>query len=122
MKKRGVDENKEYAILTAEISQATFGMTPHEYMAFKGLKRENLRDHMNDLELIFTLLGERVTTEITQHKDAKGFAECEDATKEGGEVAGNARKDAEKRIGRTIISSNNYLKLSEKKKKLLEKR
>ncbi len=66
--KRGVKTEKEYAILTAEISKATFGMTPAEYKEFKGLKRENLRDHMNDLELIFSMLGEAATTEITRNE------------------------------------------------------
>ncbi len=119
--KRGVKAKKEYAILTAEISKATFGMTPGEYKDFKGLKRENLRDHMNDLELIFSMLGERVSTEITRYKDAKGFDENKKAAKEGGEVAGNARKDAEDKIGRAITSSENYVSEPEKKKKLVEK-
>ncbi|MBI3026703.1 Bro-N domain-containing protein [Candidatus Woesearchaeota archaeon] len=116
-KKRGVETDKEYAILTAEISKATFGLTPSEYQKLKGLKKENLRDHMNDLELIFTMLGERVTTEITRGKDAQEFDECEDAAKEGGEVAGNARKDAERRIGKSIISDENYLGQPEKAKR-----
>src|SRR3989344_497861 len=72
-KKRGVLEERLYAILTAEISKATFGMTPNEYRKFKGLKKENLRDHMNDLELIFSMLGERVSTEITRKEDAQGY-------------------------------------------------
>ena len=116
-KKRGVENDKEYAILTAEISKATFGLTPSEYQKLKGLKKENLRDHMNDLELIFTMLGERVTTEITRGKDAKEFDECSDAAKDGGEVAGNARKDAEKKIGKSIISDENYLEGNEKEKR-----
>ncbi|MFH1683218.1 MAG: Bro-N domain-containing protein [Candidatus Woesearchaeota archaeon] len=113
--KRGVKTQKEYAILTAEISKATFGMTPSEYKRYKGLKRENLRDHMNDLELIFSMLGERVSTEITKNKDAQGFNENKKAAKEGGEVAGNARKDAEKRIGKPVIKKENYLSEPEKK-------
>ena len=116
-KKRDVKEEKEFAILTAEISKATFGMTPSEYQKFKGLKKENLRDHMNDLELIFTMLGERVTTEITRNKNAREFDECSDAAKEGGEVAGSARKDAEKRIGKPITSTENYLDAGEKEKR-----
>ena len=68
-KQRGAKEQKDYAILTADISKATFGMTPSEYKEYKNLKRENLRDHMTDLELIFSMLGERATTEITQSKD-----------------------------------------------------
>ena len=120
--KRGVKTEREYSILTAEISKATFGMTPTEYKKFKGLKSENLRDHMNDLELIFTMLGERVSTEITKNKDAQGYPEVEEAAKEGGEVAGNARKDAEKRIGKPVISNENYLSEPEEKKKIIEKK
>ncbi|MBT4539632.1 Bro-N domain-containing protein [Candidatus Woesearchaeota archaeon] len=116
--KRGVRTQKEYAILTAEISKATFGMTPSEYKKFKKLRKENLRDHMDDLELIFSMLGERVSTEITRNKDALGFNENKDAAKEGGEVAGNARKDAEKKIGKPIINKENYLTEKEKKKKI----
>lgn len=111
---RNVDENTEYAILTNEISKATFGKTVEEYKEFKNLKKENLRDHMNDLELIFTMLGEGVTTEITRSRDAHEFNECKDAAKDGGDVAGKAKEDAEKRIGRTITSGNNYLEKTEK--------
>jgi len=82
-KSREVGEDREYAILTAEISQATFGMTTSEYKKFKGLERENLRDHMNDLELIFSMLGEASTTEITKNKDARGFVENKKAAKKG---------------------------------------
>jgi len=121
-RKRGLEKDLEYAILTAEISKATFGLTPSEYRKLKGLGKENLRDHMNDLELIFSMLGERVTTEITRNKDALGFIECESAALEGGEVAGNARKDAEKRIGKSIISKENYLEQPEKVRKLKEKK
>lgn len=119
-KRRKIKEEKEFAILTAEISKETFGMTPSEYKKFKGLKRENLRDHMNDLELIFSMLGERVSTEITRNKDAQGFEENKQAAKEGGQVAGNARKDAEKRIGKPISTKENYKELSEKKRKQLQ--
>ena len=96
-KKRDVGEDKEFAILTAEISKATFGMTPGEYKDFKGLKKENLRDHMNDMELIFTMLGEASTTRIARNKDAQGFNENKDAAVEGGTVAGIARKELEQR-------------------------
>ncbi|MBU4190402.1 MAG: Bro-N domain-containing protein [Candidatus Thermoplasmatota archaeon] len=118
-KKRDVKTEREYAILTAEISKETFGMTPSEYKKFKRLKRENLRDHMNDLEIIFSMLGERVATEITRNKDAEGFEECEGAAKQGGRVAGNARLDAENRIGAPISTKDNYKHLTEKKKKRL---
>ena len=120
-KKRGVLEEREYAILTADISKATFGMTPGEYKKFKGLKRENLRDHMNDLELIFSMLGERVSTEITRKEDAQGYTEVEGAAKRGGRVAGNARKETEKELDRPVTSRENYLSEPEKKKKLQDK-
>ena len=111
--KRGVKTDREYAILTAEISKATFEMTPSEYLNFKGLKRENLRDHMNDLELIFTMLGERVSTELTREEDAQGYPQVEDAAKRGGKVAGNARVETEKELGRPITTSENYLETPE---------
>ena len=117
-KKRDVKTKLEYAILTAEISKETFGMTPKEYKKFKNLEHENLRDHMNDLELIFSMLGERVTTEITKNKNLDGFNECKVAAKQGGQVAGNARIDAEKKIGKPISKKTNYLKQPEKKKEL----
>ncbi|MBI4451714.1 Bro-N domain-containing protein [Candidatus Woesearchaeota archaeon] len=120
--KRGVMTELEYSILTAEISKATFGMTPSEYKQFKGLKRENLRDHMNDLELIFSMLGERVSTEITRQEDAQGYVEVEGAAKRGGQVAGNARIDAEKELGRPVTTSQNYLSEPEKKKRIENKR
>jgi len=120
-RKRGVQEERDYAILTSEISKATFGMTPSEYKQFKGLKRENLRDHMNDLELIFNMLGERVSTEITRKEDKQGFMEVEDAAKRGGRVAGNARKETEQELGHPVTSKKNYLTEPEKKKKLEDK-
>lgn len=108
-KKRGVSQNREFAILTAEISKATFDVTQNEYKQLKGLKRENLRDHMNDLELIFTMLGEAATTEITRNRDAQGFDQSKSAAREGGTIAGNARKQLEKKSGRKIVSRQNYL-------------
>jgi len=121
-KNRDVKEELEFAILTNEISQATFGKTVEEYKKFKSLKRENLRDHMDELELIFGMLGEKVTTEITINKDAKGFDECSVAARQGGEVAGNARKEAEEKIGRPVVSEENYLFLGEKIKKKKKRR
>lgn len=117
-KNRNVSEDQEYAILTAEISKATFGMTPSQYQKFKGLKRENLRDHMNDLELIFSMLGEASTTEIARNKNSQGFHENKLAAQEGGIVAGKARKDLEKRSGKKISTKENYLQTSESKKRL----
>ena len=112
-KKRGVREQREYAILTAEISQATFGLTPGQYAEFKRLKRENLRDHMNDLELIFSMLGEAATTEITRTRDAQGFPQSKEAAHDGGTVAGNARRELEKKSGRKVVTSDNYLALTQ---------
>ena len=107
--KRGIKERKEYEILTAEISKATFGVTPSEYKKLKGLKRQNLRDHMNDLELIFNMLGERVTTEISQQEKPDTFVKNKKVAERGGKVAGNARKQTEKEIGRSVVSKGNYL-------------
>jgi len=115
-KNRDVKEGREYAILTAEISKATFGMTPSEYQEFKGLDRENLRDHMDDLELIFTMLGEASTTEIAKNRDAQGFDENKVAAQEGGAVAGDARKDLEQRSGKKISTKKNYLRGIDSKK------
>ena len=117
--KRGVKERVEYAILTAEISKATFGLTPSQYREVKGLKRQNLRDHMTDLELIFSMLGEASTTKVARAKDAKGFKENQDAARIGGKIAGNARKELENESGENIISSENYL-LEKKTGKLKE--
>ena len=117
-KKRGIKENVEYSILTAEISKAAFDMTPSEYKKFKGLKRENLRDHMDDLELIFSMLGEASTTEIAKSKNAQGFPENKDAARKGGKVAGGARKKLEKESGRLVVSKKNYTSGGDKIKKL----
>ena len=116
-KKRGVKEQREYAILAAEISKATFGMTPTEYVEFKKLKRENLRDHMTDLELIFSMLGEAATTEIARNRDAQGFEPNHQAANDGGKVAGNARRELEKQSGRKVVTSENYLALTQSAKK-----
>ena len=102
--------------MTAEIGKATFGMTPAEYMDFKRLKRENLRDHMTDLELIFSMLGERATTEITQTKDSQGFHELRDDALEGGTIAGNARKALELKTGKKVSTKDNYRELSQSTK------
>jgi len=114
-KKRNVGQDREYAILTAEISKATFGMTPSQYKKFKGLKRENLRDHMNDLELIFSMLGEASTTEIAKNKNAQGFSQNKQAAKEGGKIAGNAKKELEEKSGKKVSTKANYLPPSKKK-------
>lgn len=117
-KKRDVREKREYEILTAEIAKAAFGITPGKHKKIKGLKRENLRDHMNDLELIFSMLGEAATTEITRVDDAKGFHESKHSARKGGEVAGKARKDLEQKTGKKVVSKENYLTVSEAQKRL----
>lgn len=117
-KTRGVKEQKEYAILTAEISKATFGLTPSEYKKVKGLKSHNLRDHMNDLELIFSMLGEASTTAIVKTRNPKGFIENKIVAKQGGSVAGKARRDLEMKTGKKIVSAENYLPESKKNKQL----
>ena len=110
-KERGITQEKDYAILTAEISKATFGLTPSEYKKVKGLTKanQNLRDHMTDLELIFTMLGERVTTEISQQEKPDDFEKNKNVARRGGKVAGIARTETEKEIGHSIITSENYL-------------
>ncbi len=117
-KKREVREKREYEILTAEIAKAAFGITPDKHKKLKGLKRENLRDHMTDLELIFSMLGEAATTEITRVDDAKGFHESKHAARKGGDVAGKAREDLEKKTGRRVVSRENYLTEPESRKRL----
>lgn len=114
--KRGANEQRDYEILTAEISKATFGVTPAQYKKLKKLKRENLRDHMDDFELIFTMLGERSTTEIHRTEDSKGVPKLKSDANAGGKIAGDARKKLEKRLGRSVVTKNNFLKEPENKK------
>lgn len=118
-KSRDVEKELEFAILTNEISKATFGKTIQEYKEYKKLdkKSQNLRDHMTDWELILTMVGEKATTDITQVKDSKGFDECKDSANEGGQIAGNTRKEVEQKIGRSLVSDDNYLDLKKKKLK-----
>ena len=108
--KRGAQNEHDYEILTAEISKATFGITPSEYKKHKGLKKENLRDHMGDFELILTMLGERTTTEIHRTKDTKGLPRLKDDARVGGQIAGTARKQIERKTGRSIVTKENFLK------------
>jgi len=126
-KKRGVEEQSDFAILTAEISKASFGMTPNEYKKFKGLKNENLRDHMTDLELIFNMLGEASTSEIERVQNPEKFKEHIRVSRKGGEIAKNARLELENETGEDVIIDENYLTQTEKeakekkrKKKLIE--
>jgi hypothetical protein len=116
--KNAASRNTSNSILTAEISKAAFDLTPSEYAEHKGLQRQNLRDHMTDLELIFSMLGEAGTTEIARTKDAQGFLQNKLAAREGGGVAGNARRELEKKSGRKIVSRENYLDAPESVKRL----
>ena len=109
--KRGIKEGIEYSILTAEISKATFGVTPKEHGQIKGLEKQNLRDHMTNFELIFSSLGEEAARSITVDKDAQGFEENQIAALKGGTMAGNARKNFEKELGKSVVSTDNFLGL-----------
>lgn len=117
-KNREITEETKFAILTNEISKATFGKTVQEYKDFKGLnkKNQNLRDHMTDWELILTMVGEKATTDITAARNAQGFEECRTTAQKGGQIANNTRQEIEQEIGKPIVSSNNFLNLSETKK------
>lgn len=116
-KNRGVKEQIEYSILTAEISKATFGLTPSEYKKVKGLKSQNLRDHFTDLELIFSMLGEASTTAIVKTQNPKGFLANKKVARQGGAVAGNARRELESKTGEKVVSSKNYLPEAKKELK-----
>ena len=114
--KRGAADERDYEILTAEISKATFGVTPGQYKKLKGLKRENLRDHMDDFELIFTMLGERSTAEIHRAENTLGLPKLKTDARAGGAIAGGARKQVERRLKRSVISKNNFLQNTNRKK------
>jgi len=119
---RGIDRQKEYAILTDEISKATFGLTTQDHKEIKNLEKENLRDHMGDWELILTMIGEKATTEITQENDSIGLRECKESATKGGEIAGRTRMDLEKSLGKPIISNENYLEKKEKESRKKKKK
>jgi DNA-damage-inducible protein D len=121
-KNRGAEESRDYEILTAEISKATFGVTPSEYKKLKGLKRENLRDHMDDFELIFNMLGEKATTEIHRSENSKGVAKLKSDAKAGGDIAGGARRQLENRLGRSVVTKQNFLKNSVRSARLSQKK
>lgn len=111
-KKRGVKEGQEYSILTVEIAKATFGLTPSEHAKVKGLGKENLRDHMNRLELIFTALSEETTRTITERDDAQGFNENHNAAQRGGNLVGDTRRNFEAKEGIKVVSTSNFLGLN----------
>jgi len=116
--KRGAREQRDYEILTAEISKATFDITPSQYKNLKGLKQQNLRDHMDDLELIFTMLGERATTEIHRTENSLDMPKLKSDARAGGDIAGGARKKLEKRLQRSVVSPRNYLKRPQSRKQI----
>ena len=120
-KTRGIKEQDDFAILTNEISKATFDKTVQEYKQFKGLRKksQNLRDHMTDWELILNMVGEKATTDITISKDSQGFEECKESAVDGGTIAKNTKKELEQKIGKSVVSKENYLNLVEKKKQKL---
>ncbi len=119
-KERGITNPRDFAVLTAEISKATFDITPSQHKEVKGLtrKNQNLRDHMTDLELIFTMLGEKVTTEISQNEQPDTFNANKDVAKRGGNVAGNARKETEKELGKSVVSEKNFFKSGDETRKI----
>jgi len=117
-KNHGVKEKVEYAILTAEISKATFGLTPSEYKELKGLKSQNLRDHFNDLELIFSMLGEASTTAIVRTQNPKGCVQNKQAARQGGKIAGDARQALELKTGENVVSEDNFLPEKKQTKRL----
>ncbi len=114
-KQRGAEEQRDFEILTAEIAKATFGITPFEHKKIKGLQRENLRDHMDDFELIFTMLGEKSTTEIHRVNNTQGVSKLQHDAKAGGKIAGDARKALEKQIGKQVVTKKNFLTTGKKK-------
>lgn len=113
--KRGIDDKRDYAILTSEISKAAFGITPSQHKKLKGIERENLRDHMSILELLFTQLGEAATTEIAKVEDVRGMPGSKDAARRGGSVAGTAREQLEKETGKQVVDKQNYLPKRERR-------
>ena len=112
--KRGVKTKIDYAILTNEIMQGAFGLKADDHKKYKGLKKENLRDHMTDLELIITMLGEATTTQITQERDSRGVSKLRHDAQDGGAVAGRTRKDIERLTGTKVVSKENFLELNKK--------
>ena len=100
----GVEEGREYAILTNEISEASFGLTTKQHKQYKGLRKENLRDNMTNAELVINMLGELATTEISKSEDPEGFEESKKIAKRGGDIAGNARRELEENTGKKVVS------------------
>jgi DNA-damage-inducible protein D len=119
-KQRGVTSSLDFAILTNEIMQGTFALKVDEYKQVKALARENLRDHMTDIELILTMLGEATTTKLHRDRDSVGMPKLKKDAKDGGAVAGRTRKDIEKQSGKPVISPENFKQLAVKKTKKIK--
>ena len=119
-KNREIKTEKEFAILTNEITKSTFGKTIGEYKEFKQLqkKNQNLRDHMTDWELILTMIGEKATKDITQERNSKGFDECQDSAIKGGSIAKRTRQDIEENLGKSVVSNENFLPKQKEKRKI----
>ena len=119
-KNRDIETEKEFAMLTNEITKATFGKTVGEYKEFKQLqkKNQNLRDHMTDWELILTMIGEKATKDLTQERNSQGFEECKDSASKGGSIAKRTRQDIEKNLGKSVVSKENFLSKTREKKKI----
>jgi len=117
-KNRGIERELEFAILTNEITKATFGKTVKEYREFKRLEmpNQNFRDHMTDWELILTMIGEKATTDITVNRDSEGLEECRESAADGGTIARNTRNEIEEKTGKSLVSDENYLQLDKRKK------
>lgn len=121
MKQRDPELSKGWVQIVHTLPIPTFGLTPSQHAEFKRLRRENLRDHMTDLELIFSMLGEAATTEIKRNRDAQGFPLNRQAARAGGAVAGNARRELEAKSGRRVVTQENYLGLTQSESKRMPK-
>jgi DNA-damage-inducible protein D len=119
-KNRGSSSSLEYAILTNEIMHGAFDLKVEEYKQVKGLERENLRDHMTDIELILTMLGEATTTKLHRDRDSQGFEPLKKDAKDGGAVAGRTRKDIEVQAGKPVVTGENFKQLAGKGQKKLK--
>jgi hypothetical protein len=117
-KGRGIQDETGFAVLTNDIMKATFGKNVVEYKEYKKLQKQNLRDHMDDIEIILTMFGEATTTRLTRERDSRKMPKLRRDAKDGGGVAGNARKNFEKTLGKSVVSKENYITKQEKRKRL----
>jgi len=120
--KRGIQKGQEYAILTDEITQAWSGFTTKQYKTFKALKKENLRDHMTNLELVLNMLAEATTTEISKEKNPKSFNDSKKIAKQGGIIAGNTRREIEEKTGKRVVTKQNAKQLGQNNQTKIDKK